>query len=140
MEERNKVVYGRVILAPWFSFHFEELITSKLVKKFPAFHRSRMFINLLTCLLHGTIPRIVWNLRFHYRLYKNPSILPTLRQINPVLASPSHILMIHRNIIFPSSPGSSKRSLPLRFPHQNSVCTSPPLYVPHAPSVSFFSI
>ena len=42
--------------------------------------------------------------------------------------TPSHFLKIHHNFIIPSTPGSSKCSLSLTFPHQNPVYTSP---LPH---------
>ena len=49
-------------------------------------------------------------------------------QISPVNATTSHLLKIHVNIILPSTPGTSKWSLSLRFPQQNHVYASP---VPH---------
>ena len=41
---------------------------------------------------------------------------------------PSHFSNIHFNIILPFTPGSSKSSPSLRFPHRNPVCT---FFLPH---------
>jgi len=41
------------------------------------------------------------------------------------LSLPSHFLKIHFNIILPCAPKSSKWSISIGIPHQNSACTSP---------------
>jgi len=72
---------------------------------------------------------IMMNLEIHCYIHNSRPPLSILKQSDTVLATSSHFLKIHFNIILPSMPRSSKWSLSTRFPYQNLVCNSP---VPHA--------
>ena len=79
------------------------------------------------------ILRILRKTIVHYRVPQQHVSYTILSQINPAHDLQTDVFKIHFNIILPSKPGLSKRSLIFRFPHQKPACTSPLSPVPPPP-------
>ena len=97
-------------------------------------------LNSISSSTSQEIHRMSRNRKVSYRVCKCQSPVPIPIQINPVHAPTSNFLKIHLNIILPSTLGTYKWSLSLKFPHQNFACISSRSHSCFMPCHSFISI
>jgi len=110
----NQLTYS---INPWSGDLLEKLRGSQPIVRYWAFYGTRRFITAFTRARHMSL----W-----------------ARSIHSLLQS--HCLKIHCNITFPSTPGSSKWSLSIRFPHQNPVYTTHSSWFDHPSNILWVQI
>ena len=107
------------LLTPWSRVPLEKLASLQLVKKLPAFYGTRRFITALTSVRHLSLS------------WASP--------IQSSYPNPTSWRSILIRVILPSTPWSPQRSLPLGFPHQHPVHSSPFPHTGHMPRPSHSS-
>jgi hypothetical protein len=107
----DKQLIFQYLLTPWNIVLLEKIIVSQLVKNFPAFYGTRMFITAFTC---ASQQYLSW--------------------ASSVQSMPPHSTSWRSdlNIIFPSTPGSSRFSFPQDSPPDSCIRLSFPPYELHA--------
>jgi len=78
----------------------------------------------------------MWNRKVHWRVHRNPSLIPLLSQMNPFHTSPPYFSKV-TCIKFASTLRSLNWSLPFKLSEQNVVCISHLAHVCYIPHPSF---
>jgi len=107
VKERMDDIQRRYLLTPWTRVLAEKLTVSQLVKKFPAFYGTQMFITVLTSARHLSLPSV--------RSIQSISSHPTSRR--SILILPSHQRMGLLGGLFPAVFPTNILYTPLLFPN-----------------------
>jgi hypothetical protein len=75
-----------------------------------------------SCPSSQKISRLLWNLKVHYRVYKNPPLVCFLSQMNSAHVFPPHFSKIHSEFFLSIISRSSKYSHSFRLSDKNFVC------------------
>jgi hypothetical protein len=65
-------------------------------------HMEHSPSGIANCLIIQEIYFSLWNRKFHYRVQKNPRLVPILSQMNPARNLPLYFFKIYFNIILSS--------------------------------------
>jgi hypothetical protein len=94
-QNSNLCILPLSLLMPWLSHDCHSLMELS-----PSWEAAN-------CAATQELPSVLWNPNVHYRVHKNPPLVPILSQIDLIHTIPSCLSNIHFNIIHPPTSWSS---------------------------------